>query len=52
MSIPVCTKSPIFSSDIVNDLPFSRLTLDADGKQAGDGGGGGGGTWKCDPCQG
>ena len=39
MSIPVCTLSPIFSSDIATDLPFSRLTLDEDGKQGRGGGG-------------
>ena len=42
--IPVCTLSPIFSSDIVTDLPFSRDTLAADGKQPPPDGGGGGGT--------
>ena len=31
----------MFSSDIVTDFPFSRMTVDEDGKQ-GDGGGGGG----------
>ena len=34
MSIPVCTLSPICSSDILTDFPFSRETLATDGKQA------------------
>ena len=42
-SIPVCTWSPICSSDIVTDFPFSRLVFAWDGKQEGGGGGGGGG---------
>ena len=46
MSLPVCTLSPISSSDIVTDFPFSRFTLAVDGKQPpppdDDGGGGGG----------
>ena len=33
MLIPVCTLSPICSSDIVTDFPFSTLTLATDGKQ-------------------
>ena len=33
MYVPVCTLSPISNSDIVTDLPFSRVTLDVDGKQ-------------------
>ena len=33
MLLPVCTLSPICSSDIVIDLPFSRVTLAVDGKQ-------------------
>ena len=32
-SIPVCTLSPTWSSDMVTDLPFSRETLAVDGKQ-------------------
>ena len=43
MPLPVCTLSPLCSSDIVTDLPFSRVTLAVDGKQPPDGGGGGGG---------
>ena len=46
MTVPVCTLSPICSSDIVTDLPQIRLTLDVAGKQPPpppDGGGGGGG---------
>ena len=31
--LPVCTWSPICSSDIITDFPFSSLTLEADGKQ-------------------
>ena len=44
MSLPVFTLSPVSSSDIVTDLPFSRVTLAIDGKQPPppDGGGGGG----------
>ena len=30
---PVCTLSPICSSDIVTFLPFSNITLAMDGKQ-------------------
>ena len=33
MSLPVSTLSPICSSGIVTDLPFSRITLAVDGKQ-------------------
>ena len=33
LSLPVCTLSPISSSHIVTDLPFSRVTLVVDGKQ-------------------
>ena len=32
MFIPVCTLSPVWSSDIFTDFPFSRLTLALDGK--------------------
>ena len=31
-SLPVCTLSPICSSAIVTDLPFSRETLAVEGK--------------------
>ena len=31
--IPVCTWSPICSSNIIADFPFSRYTFDEDGKQ-------------------
>ena len=43
MSIPVFTLSPVSSSDIGTDLPFSKVTLAVDGKQPPppDGGGGG-----------
>ena len=41
MSVPVCTWSPIFNSDIVTDFPFSRFTSPVEGKQVGGGGGGG-----------
>ena len=34
MSLPVHTLSSISSSDIVTDLPFSRVTLAVDGKQS------------------
>ena len=30
--LPVCTLSPICSSDMVTDLPFWRLTLAEEGK--------------------
>ena len=30
--IPVCTLSPISSSDILTDLPLSSLTIDDEGK--------------------
>ena len=43
MPLPVCTLSPICSSDIDTDLPSIRLTLDVAGKQPHDGGGDGGG---------
>ena len=43
MPLPVCTLSPVCSSDIVIDLPFFRVTLAVDGKQPPLGGGGGGG---------
>ena len=33
MHVPVCTLSPISSSDIVIDLPLLRVTLAVDGKQ-------------------
>ena len=33
MTLPVCTLSPVSNSDIVTDLPFSRVTLAVDGKQ-------------------
>ena len=39
-SIPVCTVSPICSSDIATDFPFLSGTLAVEGKQAGGGGGG------------
>ena len=32
-SIPVCTRSPTCSSDMVTDFPFSRYTLAEEGKQ-------------------
>ena len=32
MFVPVCTLSPISSSDIVTDFPFSTLTVATDGK--------------------
>ena len=41
--LPACTLSPFRSSDIVTDLPFSRVTLAVDGKHSDFGGGGGGG---------
>ena len=31
--IPVCTRSPVHSSDIVMDFPFSSLTIAPAGKQ-------------------
>ena len=34
LHIPVCTLSPIWSSDIVTFFPFSRETLAVEGKQA------------------
>ena len=34
-NLSVWTMSPICSSDIVTDFPFSRLTVDDDGKQGG-----------------
>ena len=40
ISVPVCTWSPIFNSDIVTDFPFSRFTSPVEGKQLGGGGGG------------
>ena len=33
MFLPVCTLSPICSSDIVTDFPFLILTVATDGKQ-------------------
>ena len=33
MLLPVCTLSPVSSSDICTDLPFSRVTVAVDGKQ-------------------
>ena len=33
MFVPVCTLSPICSSDIVTDFPFLILTVATDGKQ-------------------
>ena len=49
MVIPAFTLSPICSSDICTDFPFSRVTRDVDGKHPpeddlGGGGGGGGGV--------
>ena len=49
MALPVCTLSPVCSSDIVTDFPSIRVTLAFDGKQppppdGGGGGGGGGGS--------
>ena len=41
--IPVSILSPICSSDIFTDFPFSNLTLELDGKHLLLGGGGGGG---------
>ena len=41
MLLPVCILSPVCSSDIVTDLPFSRVTLAVDGKQPPPDGGGG-----------
>ena len=32
-TVPVCTWSPTFSSDIVLNFPFSRVSLAVDGKQ-------------------
>ena len=32
MLVPVGTVSPICSSDIITDFPFSRVTLAVDGK--------------------
>ena len=32
MGVPVCTRCPFCSSDIVTDSPFSRETLAVDGK--------------------
>ena len=55
--IPVCTLSPICSSDIVRDFPFSALTVAVDGKQllpddgGGGSGGGGGGARKIFWCK-
>ena len=44
MHLPVCTLSPVSSSDIGITFPFSRAILAVDGKQPPpDGGGGGGG---------
>ena len=44
INLPVCTLSPVCRSDIVTDLPFSRVTLAVEGKQPPppppDGGGG------------
>ena len=37
VSIPVCTSSPIFSSDILTDFPLARFTVAAAGKQPPDG---------------
>ena len=31
--LPVCTLSPIYSSHIATDFPFSRMVLAVDGKQ-------------------
>ena len=33
ISLPVCTLSPICSSDIATDIPLSRVTLAVVGKQ-------------------
>ena len=38
--VPVSTLSPLFTSDIVTDFPFSRFILAVDGKHPGGGGGG------------
>ena len=44
--MPVCTLSPICSSDICTDFPVSKMTRDVDGKHPPppDGGGDGGGV--------
>ena len=45
--VPVCTWSPIFSSDIATTFPLFRFISAVDGKHfrgGGGGGGGGGGT--------
>ena len=34
MNLPVCTLSPICSSEIATDFVFSRITLAVDGKQS------------------
>ena len=42
VSIPVCTLSPICSSDIETAFPVASFTVDSPGKQLG----GGGGRWR------
>ena len=36
IDLPVCTLSPIFSSAIITDFPFSRKTVAVDGKHDGE----------------